>query len=71
MSGGSLDESNKAAATYIGASIGPVIGGILNQHLGWQSIFVIIAILAVIAFIVAMYGYLEQKLHCLKKKKAR
>jgi len=27
------------AATYIGLSIGPVLGGVLTQNLGWRSIF--------------------------------
>jgi EmrB/QacA subfamily drug resistance transporter len=27
------------AATYIGLSIGPFLGGILTQHLGWRSLF--------------------------------
>jgi len=29
------------AATYTGLSLGPVIGGILTQHFGWRSIFLI------------------------------
>lgn len=27
------------AATYTGLSLGPVLGGVLNQRLGWESIF--------------------------------
>jgi EmrB/QacA subfamily drug resistance transporter len=33
------------AATYIGLSLGPVLGGILTQHLGWRSIFFASALL--------------------------
>ena len=33
------------AATYIGLSLGPVLGGILTQHLGWRSIFFLSAFL--------------------------
>ncbi|MDH7479993.1 MAG: MFS transporter, partial [Syntrophomonadaceae bacterium] len=28
-----------AASVYAGLSLGPVLGGAMNQHLGWQSIF--------------------------------
>ena len=34
-----------AAAAYIGLSLGPVLGGILTQHLGWRSIFFLTALL--------------------------
>ncbi len=34
------------ATTYLGLSLGPVLGGILTQHFGWKSIFIIILPLA-------------------------
>jgi EmrB/QacA subfamily drug resistance transporter len=36
------------AVTYIGLSLGPVLGGILTQHLGWRSIFFVSAFLGLI-----------------------
>jgi len=33
------------AATYIGLSLGPVLGGVMTQHLGWRSIFFLGALL--------------------------
>ena len=32
-------------ATYMGLSLGPVLGGVLTQHLGWRSIFFVSALL--------------------------
>ena len=40
------------AATYLGLSLGPVLGGLLTQHFGWRSIFfftVVIGIIIIIA----------------------
>lgn len=31
------------AVTYLGLSVGPVLGGIMNQNLGWRSIFYLTA----------------------------
>ncbi len=44
------------SATYIGLAAGPVLGGLLNHYFGWRSIFLITAILACIAFGLALRG---------------
>lgn len=44
------------SSTYVGLAAGPVLGGLLNHNVGWRSIFVITAILAVIAFVLAFRG---------------
>lgn len=36
-------------ATYIGLSLGPVLGGVMNHFLGWRSIFYLITVLGVIS----------------------
>ena len=36
------------AVTYTGLSLGPVLGGILTQHLGWRSIFFINVLLGLV-----------------------
>ncbi len=49
------------ASTYAGLSSGPVIGGILNQNLGWRSIFILTGILAVISFFIAWKKLPDEK----------
>lgn len=46
------------AATYIGLSSGPFIGGFLTQNFGWRSIFIFILILDVI-IIVLLFSWLK------------
>ena len=47
------------AATYIGLAAGPVLGGFINHYIGWRSIFIITAILACVAFILALFYQLK------------
>jgi len=41
------------ASVYIGLSMGPFIGGILTQNLGWRSIFVVGAVVGAVAAVAA------------------
>ena len=43
------------AATYVGLSLGPVLGGVLTQHLGWRSIFFLSALLGLAVIGVALW----------------
>lgn len=42
------------AATYIGLSTGPVVGGILNHYFGWKSIFVVTVAVSLAAFLLVV-----------------
>jgi EmrB/QacA subfamily drug resistance transporter len=44
------------SGTYLGLTLGPLAGGVLTEHLGWQSIFFISGGLGVILIILAFYG---------------
>lgn len=44
------------ASVYIGLSMGPVLGGVINHHLGWQSIFYFTAVISALVVIVALRG---------------
>ena len=43
------------ASTYAGLSSGPVLGGVLNQHFGWEAIFILTGIISAAA-LVAVFG---------------
>lgn len=49
------------AAVYVGLSVGPVAGGILNSALGWKSIFIASGIVAAIALILAIAGKIKEE----------
>jgi multidrug resistance protein len=44
------------AAVYLGLSLGPVIGGILNTRVGWQSIFIVSCGVALVSLCLAIKG---------------
>jgi len=43
------------AATYVGLSLGPFLGGVLTQHLGWRSIFFISAFLGFAVIVIVLW----------------
>lgn len=48
------------SSVYIGLSIGPFAGGLLTQYLGWQSIFLVLVPIGVLA-IILVYLRLKQE----------
>jgi EmrB/QacA subfamily drug resistance transporter len=42
-------------ATYIGLSLGPVLGGVLTQRLGWRSIFFLSALLGLVVIGIVLW----------------
>jgi MFS family permease len=44
-----------AAATYIGLSVGPYIGGFLTQNFGWRSMFIVIVPLGLLVIAASLW----------------
>ncbi|NLP41709.1 MAG: MFS transporter [Veillonellaceae bacterium] len=44
-----------ASATYVGLSLGPVIGGLMVHYLGWRSIFYFSSLAGIIAAVLALW----------------
>ncbi len=44
------------SAVYVGLSAAPLLGGLLTQHLGWQSLFYINAFVGLLIIIGILYG---------------
>lgn len=42
------------ASVYTGLSVGPLIGGLVTEHFGWQGAFLINALLGIIIFLVVL-----------------
>ncbi len=43
------------AATYLGLSLGPVLGGLITQHLGWRSIFFVNVPLGLLVIVIVYW----------------
>ncbi len=43
------------AMVYFGLTVGPFIGGLLTQHLGWRSIFFATAALALVSIVITLW----------------
>ena len=48
------------AVVYTGLTLGPAVGGFLNYYYGWQSIFIVLAVLGTIAFLTARHTMQEE-----------
>lgn len=59
---------NLTAGVYVGLSAGPVIGGMLNHYLGWQSIFLVSCVMGTVAFIIAFRHLPKQEKLEVEKK---
>lgn len=44
------------AATYVGLSAGPVVGGLLNHYLNWRSIFLVTVLISAAVLFIAAKG---------------
>lgn len=49
-----------AAAVYLGLSLGPFIGGLLTQHFGWRSVFLVNVPIGLCILILIQYCYTER-----------
>ncbi len=56
------------AAVYLGASLGPFLGGLLTHHLGWRSIFLVNVFLGLIV-ILFIFWKLKGEWHEAKEEK--
>ena len=43
-------------STYLGLSLGPVLGGILNHVFGWRSVFITALVISGVAWCVCLFG---------------
>lgn len=47
------------SATYLGLSLGPVLGGVLNHNFGWRSVFYVTTVLAAVISVLSIFKLRE------------
>ena len=47
------------SATYLGLSLGPVLGGVLNHNFGWRSVFYVTTVLAAVIALLSVFRLKE------------
>ncbi|WP_448871724.1 MFS transporter [Desulfobulbus propionicus] len=48
-----------SACTYVGLSVGPVVGGLVTLHFGWRQVFLMPVPIGVAAILVCLFGMRE------------
>ncbi len=49
------------SSVYTGLALGPLLGGIITQHMGWRSLFIIASLLGVISIIISLIYMKSEK----------
>jgi EmrB/QacA subfamily drug resistance transporter len=44
------------ASTYLGLSLGPVLGGLLTESFGWRSVFLVNVVLGIVLVVIVLVG---------------
>jgi EmrB/QacA subfamily drug resistance transporter len=55
-------------AVYVGLSLGPALGGILTQHLGWRSLFYLTVILGILVITLTLWKLKGEWVACKGEK---
>ena len=56
------------ASVYLGLSMGPVLGGIITEKVGWQSIFTICSVLSLLVVIATLWKFKGELVEPKKEK---
>ena len=56
------------AAVYVGMSLGPVLGGIITQYLGWRSLFAIMVPFGILVLLLVFWKLKAEWIECQGEK---